>query len=274
MIQPVPAKFQPIQINGYPPDNIIDFEHWMAKNVMASEFPPDLVYLPICWTAFYVNANYGRTSIKLAELNRFIRALDKTKKYWTVVQYDDGIISTSVKDIDLKVFSMVNGTKDHPIPLLCYPHKTKLTKFTRPIFANFVGATTHRIRESMLTALPKNAEYYVSTKRHDMTMYSNVIANSTFTLCPRGYGPTSFRIMEAIHLKSIPVYISDYFVEPFGIDFDLYGVKIQESEIKNIDQILRSVDVAKKKTALLHHQHLYTYEGSKNEIIKTLNVGN
>ena len=33
--------------------------------------------------------------------------------------------------------------------------------------------------------------------------------DSLFSLCPRGYGPTSFRLYESIQLGSIPVYIAE-----------------------------------------------------------------
>ena len=36
-----------------------------------------------------------------------------------------------------------------------------------------------------------------------------LLQRSEFTLCPRGYGRTSFRLYEAIQQRSIPIYVHD-----------------------------------------------------------------
>jgi hypothetical protein len=41
------------------------------------------------------------------------------------------------------------------------------------------------------------------------------MADSVFALCPRGYGPTSFRLYEAMQMGCVPVYITDQAWLPF-----------------------------------------------------------
>ena len=41
------------------------------------------------------------------------------------------------------------------------------------------------------------------------------IKESYFSICPRGYGPTSFRLYESIQMGTVPIYISDKFFLPY-----------------------------------------------------------
>ena len=50
---------------------------------------------------------------------------------------------------------------------------------------------------------------------NNLEKFENLIKSSFFFLCPKGYGPASFRLYESIELGTVPVYISDDFVLPF-----------------------------------------------------------
>jgi hypothetical protein len=102
------------------------------------------------------------------------------------------------------------------------------------------------------------------------------MAESVFTICPRGYGLPSFRTFEAIHNYSIPVYVSDEFMIPYGKDFSEYGVIVRSDEIAILPEILSSFSQYTINQKMKRMEELYwwlcTYEGVKDRIIQTLNL--
>jgi FkbM family methyltransferase len=248
----VPSQFKPVHPFPYPGDNNQDFERWYMMN----HKPHDgRIYLPVMWTAYYCGKKVDKES-----LQRFLNGLDKSLKYYTIVQYDDGILN-HLAGIDIKVFSM-SGPGDYHLPLICEPHKEPPAQH-RDIFASFVGRRTHPIRNEILRL--NHPCWQVTDKVQPMSKYCNTISRSIFTLCPRGYGPTSFRIAEAMQYGSIPVYVSDVFIEPHGIDFNEYGVKIRPGE--DIKEILSFIDVQALQESIAHYYPRYfTYEANKKII--------
>lgn len=264
----VPKEFRPHIRVDYPPNNDLIFEEWFYEQRQAHYNCVDCrEYIPIFWTPYYVNHNYGNDKKALANLQGFLDSLDKSKKYFTIVQYDDGILN-DVSGLDLKVFGMGGGHYDYPLPLIGKPHPYSFTA-QRDIFCNFMGALTHQIRKDLLP-VAKKAGYFCSTSSLPISAYCLNLKRSVFTLCPRGYGLTSFRLAEAIQFGSIPVYISDKLMIPHNREFD-YGVLIEPKDIPNIDKILRGLskeEIEYKQSLLPTIYELFTYEGCKNQILK------
>ena len=46
--------------------------------------------------------------------------------------------------------------------------------------------------------------------------FQQIMSESYFSICPRGYGPTSFRLYESIAAGVVPVYISDSHFLPYA----------------------------------------------------------
>jgi len=267
MIQ-VPEQFRPHIRVDYPPNNHLIFEEWFFK-VFGNSEQLEREYLPIFWTSYYVNHNYGQDRRKIAELQSFIDSLDTSKKYFTIVQYDDGILNDMSK-IDCKVFGSGGGHWDYPLPLICQPHPYSFTT-QRDIFCNFMGALTHPVRKQLLPHI-KKAGYLVNTFSIPIQDYCMNLSRSVFTLAPRGYGVTSFRLMEAVQFGSIPVYISDKPMFPHREHFD-YGVFIEPEQVKNIDKILHDItpeEIAYKQKRLKEVWEMFTYEGCKNRILSAI----
>lgn len=217
MIQTVPDMFRPRIRVEYPPDNKQIFEEWFADNVRPEDIPGDRVYLPVNWCGFQVNNDYGKGR-KMADLQAFIDGLDRTKKYFTITQYDDGPL-VDFKDLDIKVFGSGGGRIDCPIPLVCQPHTypfKNINHLDRKYLACFIGSITHPMRQHMIDAIPlgQRHRYYISTEKHTIEQFCEVMNDSVFALCPRGYGKTSFRICEALQYLTVPIYISDDFIVP------------------------------------------------------------
>lgn len=266
----IPPYLKPMQFGRYPPDNAVTFERWFMENWMPKD-ERGRTYLPIQWTALYCNNGYGNAAI-LHSIQKYLDTLDTTKKYYTIIQYDDGILN-NISKLDICVIAPNGPHIDFSIPLLCTPHKFNFpaTK-KRDIFCNFVGSLTHPIRAQIVDQLSGKEGYYISTEQHNLRDYCNIIARSKYTLCPRGYGQNSFRIQEAIDFGSIPVYISDEFVFPYNMPTFPFGVIMEKFddihggleyiEDKKIDDLIIAAHQVNKQ--------LYTYAGCKREILKYL----
>ena len=280
-IVPVPATFcldagHPFP---YPPDNHQIFEEWFLKNFGESDVR-DRIYLPIFWTGYYVRANYGKDSSKINVLQYYLDHLDRSLKYYTIVQYDDGILN-HVEHLDIKVYSMSGTPVDYSLPLLCQPHAYQFD-CTRDIFMSFVGRNNHRFRDIILKKFAKDSDCYVTEKYHSLEDYCKILARSVFALCPRGYGPTSFRIAEALQYGAIPVAISDILILPHlplhNLPPACHVITFSGKELDNLRRNLEnpppSLTVAKLLAKIpSYYDTYYSYEGNKTIILKTLEHG-
>lgn len=271
----VPEKFQPRHPFRYPEDNFIEFERWYYEN--RDMGPEDRQYLPIFWTAYYCRHKFGQHKPAMVDLQKFLNGLDRSKKYYTIVQYDNGILS-NLGDLDIMVFSMSGGRTDYPLPLIAQEHNCYVMPLynNRDLFASFVGAFTHDVRKDLIKGHKPDKQWLISTQKHTLFAFCDVLRRSTFTLCPRGFGPTSFRIQEALQYGSIPVYISDEFVIPHNIPFDEYGVLIEAKDAHRVHEILSAIpekEIRQRQQAIPGiYQKYFTYEGNKKiiqeEVIK------
>ena len=100
-----------------------------------------------------------------------------------------------------------------------------------------------------------------------------MLTQSIFSLCPRGFGPTSFRLYESIQLGAIPIYVSDKFHLPYKnfIDWEKLCLLI---DINEIDKIQLKVDslLESKKYIEMQNYGKYCQENYFNNefIIKNI----
>lgn len=267
----VPREFQPRQKREYPTGNKIPFEEWFFDFYPRNN-TEKRIYLPIFWTTYYCNNGWGKKPDPIKRLQLFLNSLPKDK-YFTIVQYDDGILN-DLSVLDIKVFAMSGNRIDYPLPLICWPYDRKLPT-EKKYFCNFVGSNTHPVR-AMILRNPKLLidGWFISDSRHGKNEYMDIMAMSTFTLCPRGYGKTSFRIQEALECGSIPVYISDKFIIPHNIDFYHYGITLTPDKIDDLPNILKSIpgnEIAEKQKNIdFVVENYYSYEANKRLILRNL----
>lgn len=268
MIQ-VPPQFQPRQKKEYPQGNRHPFEEWFFDNY---EGGASREYLPIFWTSYYCQNGYGKEPNSIKELQKFLDRLPQ-KKWFAIVQYDDGILNDLSK-LDIKVFAMSGERIDYPLPLICWP-SDRIRQRNRRFKVSFVGRPTHWIREELLENRRLIRDGWIITankfRKHE---YMDIMCESVFTLCPRGYGRTSFRIQEAIECGSIPVYIGDRFIIPHGVNFDTYGVTVTPDRINNLPEIIAEIsdEEIKQKQGMLKEvfEKYYSYEGVKKLMLENL----
>jgi len=127
---------------------------------------------------------------------------------------------------------------------------------------------THKCRIDMHKSLKSNNKFvfYDSVGYEE---YKKILNQSIFTLAPRGYGYTSFRIYEAILAESIPVYIWDNKkILPFEdiLNWEEFSIVINANEIQNLPNLLEKCDISKMQMRLKEVKQFFSFEGTFNYI--------
>ncbi len=255
----------------YPEDNIYPFEEWYYENFLPQDIR-ERIYLPIFWTGYYVRANYGKDKSQIDHLQGYLNVLDRTRKYYTIVQYDDGILN-DLTGLDIRVYSMSGKPMDYPLPLICQPHNFNFGKLDREFKFSFVGRLTHPVRQEIVNAFEHTFGFYVTSRHHSLEEYCRILARSVCVLCPRGYGPTSFRICEALQFGAIPIYISDEPIYPHNASFP--GATLSCGHVGAIEQLIEQIRELKMAEAMERYiadcyQNSYTYTANKRLILQDL----
>ena len=296
IIEDVPSIFQPSYKSNYPDYSSglnmeeIFYEFFIKeKDTIITEY----IYLPIFWTSYYVLNNYGEN---INPLLQYLNKLNKNKKYFTIVQYASGIyIDEPINN--LTVFSAGGGglnkkgesvreelffnlkrhifhgeISNYSIPLICYPLFPNLN-INKHVYCSFMGRyDTHKCRIIMKNELQKynNFKFYDSL---GFNQYKEILNKSIFTLAPRGYGYTSFRIYEAILAGSIPIYIwENKKIIPFKeeLNWNEFSVIIEEKDIMNLPNILKKCNIEKMQKKIQEVRDIFTFEGTYNYIKQKL----
>jgi hypothetical protein len=70
--------------------------------------------------------------------------------------------------------------------------------------------------------------------------YADIMASSAFALCPRGRGPGSIRLFEALKMGRCPVIIADEWIYPQRVDWPACSISVAEADIPRLGEILES----------------------------------
>ncbi|NBQ46431.1 MAG: TIGR01459 family HAD-type hydrolase, partial [Proteobacteria bacterium] len=198
------------------------FYEYIAKAYLEKRIGPAIYehYIPVFWTEIQISKRYDDTLANkvrtpdndfLWKLWGLLSTMSKQRNYFTVVQHDDGITMSS-KPANLITFAM-GGVGNIPLPLTYNdtPEFNTYKNKDKTVFCSFVGSLTHPCREHMVRLLENKPGVFIVTnewtndiKEENQLLYLNVMSRSRFTLAPRGYGKTSFRLYEALRLGSIP----------------------------------------------------------------------
>lgn len=267
----VDDKFRPHINVDYPPGNDLIFEEWFYQNYRPEENNSGRFYVPIFWTSYHVNHGYGKDRRAIRDLQREVNSFNRGNQFFSIIQYDSGPLVNLPNN--WKLFAMSGPRIDYPLPLITKPHRFEFNE-PRNIFCNFVGRLTHGYRRQLVHVLKDHHGYLVKTDVQPIEEYCKILQKSVFTLCPRGFGQSSFRIAEALQYGSIPVYISDEFVIPHNLEFNEYGVKIHVNDMPRIPEILASIsqDDIKRKQDIIPkiYNEMFSYESVKRLILDNL----
>lgn len=72
--------------------------------------------------------------------------------------------------------------------------------------------------------------------------YAQTIRRSRFVICPRGSGPASFRLFEALAAGRVPVILSDEWVAPEGPDWNACSLRVPEADAATLPDLLEVAD--------------------------------
>ena len=284
------STFRPARLDStYPPYHTGDhLEEYFVKHFQ-SESSSDRILIPVHWTAVFnhrVTEGLGpgtpNDQIR-KQLFKEIECLDKTKSYFTVSTHDDapqGDFPKNTIHFSAGGNSICNNLVAIPLIGSGLPNIDDTQKM---IFCSFVGSTTNPIRNYSLSLLHNKEGYLINAFHWNATvsneqqnLFYNVMSQSRFSLCPRGYGATSYRLYEAIQMGSIPVYVSDKHLTPWDdvLNWKEFCVVIDQNTIPNIDTILKSMSetqVRKMQTKLKEiYSEFFTIAGTYRQILRRI----
>ncbi len=256
------------------------FKRWNEESVKT-----DREYIDIFWTNNFCNSMFA--GLQYPNIQEEIdNNLNPNGKYFTVSQFDDGPFEKFPEDT--LIFSAGGNREGEnivPIPLICSSiPKDLIPNKEKTIFASFVGSrNTHPIRMDMCNHLSEKDGYEISAGNWSTTVpidnfkrFIDITCASKFGLAPRGYGKSSFRLYEILQLGTVPVYISDIHYLPWmdELDWNDFCVPINEDEIDQIDDILKSISDVEYNKLLENGKKIYSkyfsLEGMFQNIIKRI----
>lgn len=250
------------------------FSNWWKEN----KTDIDREYIDVFWTNIYCNAANGAAAI---DIQSYLNSIDTNKKYFTICQHDDGPMEKL--PADTLIFSAGgNRTQGNiiPIPLICSRVTDKFINESKTILCSFVGSMTHPIRNNLLQKWGSDEDFIFAFQQHwaasvpkkNLTLFKTLTCKSKFTLCPRGYGKSSFRLYETMQLGSVPVYISDSHYLPWSdeLDWSEFCVLIKPDQINDLKEILSSysdkqIEKMVKTAHKLYNEH-FSMEGMCKQI--------
>jgi hypothetical protein len=265
------VPYPPYHVGKYLEEYFIDF-YFKNKNQFDST---GYKFIPVSWTNLYNNHSH-----LIGDLQKDLNDLDYSGKYFTVSQHDDAP-KQKLPPNTIKFSAGGNQPNCVPIPLICssIPNVKEVEK---DIFCSFVGSATHSVRMEMLHHLVNKPEYVlkpkhwspsIEDKRKDL--FLDITSRSKFSLCPRGYGTTSFRLYEAMQLRSVPVYIYDkepYI--PFSDEINWNGicVLVKSDNMSNLNGILKNISEEQYSKMLINIKDVYySYFTLESVCVKILN---
>jgi hypothetical protein len=287
-IAEVPEKFLPKMPVEYPPHQgskpMIE-ERAYSFFTTEKNLESNYIYIPIQWTSWHINpgGEYGQNTQPLIDYCKQLVENHPDEKFFTVVQYDGG---TLVPIDNCTIFAssgdfsspLGKNSLYEPIPLLCDPHDG-VPNEVREYKVGYAGRDTHPIRVKMKQLLENIPQYtFACNIDYNQTqVFRNVLYNSVFALSPRGFGPASFRMYEAIQMQCIPIYISDVFWLPFTneIEWDKMCLLIKEDEIETIpEKVDALLESGEYQNMIDYGQDVYekylTWDGCLNTIAKMI----
>jgi len=236
-------------------------EYFLNKYIEEKKMWDDIgrTLIPIYWTTCYLQG---------INVQPYIDALPRDRKYFTVSQHDDAIKEKLPEDTIC--FCAGGNSGGVPIPLICSPipgikHMDDPTD--RDFICTFIGSLTHPVRQKMYDILKWEGMYYFDIKpwtfninNTEQDKFIDITRRSLYTLCPRGYGAQSFRFYEALQLGSVPIYIHDdnkWLPFEDKINYSSFSIIIHEKNINMLTNIIENIDKNEYYSMYIKGQEIY-----------------
>ncbi|NCF71294.1 MAG: hypothetical protein GWP59_06300 [Chlamydiales bacterium] len=227
-------------------------------------------YIPVFWTDMQVGAR--GTELKTS----FLKNLDPNKQYFTIVQHRRGIYTENIPKNVMIIGA--GGPSDLCLPLL-KDQPEEIVKKPKSYLCSFFGNfNTDEIRPQMKKHLKKLCREGSVVIREKDPAWKDYMQRSTFSLCPRGVGPTSFRTYEAISYNSIPIYIwNEEVLLPYQDEINWerdIAVLVHADEMHKLPQILESMSKQeikhRQKMIEKYYKKYFTYHGACKYVCQKL----
>jgi len=132
-----------------------------------------------------------------------------------------------------------------------YDYEKKAGRRTPDLLASFLGRNCHPVREKLFALKLSDDKILVEDtstfnafnrqaegKLEKQQRYVEICERSKFILCPRGVGPNSIRLFEALKLGIAPVIISDAWIRCEGPNWEEFAIFMAEKDVGQIEAIL------------------------------------
>lgn len=263
-----PAKFE-----TYPKDNYMcygvedDFFYFINNNpqiITNNHKEADFHYLPVFWTNYFLNNDYGRFNFKKLEKEVQNKIIDDAKTF-TICQYGDGTVIDIRKTKKFLASRKTNNGYD--IPLLAKEHNIKNLTTSEKIYkASFTGnLNTHSIRKEMAKNLENIDDIFIqdsSQKGYSGSNFLNIMHKSLISLCPRGYGGGSFRMYESMALSVVPFIISDIDNRPFKKFINWNEISFYKNNANDLKNFIYTLNT--KELISMGEKAKYVFENELN----------
>jgi hypothetical protein len=266
------SKFYDIKNNG-------SFARYFIESVGKSDLPKNFELIKVDFSDLK-NSLLSGISNELAKYKEYVQSIDSKTRCVFVIDHYEGVKSLELIPANSIVFcSNENCEKltelSRNITVINIPllnNVSKMVEFvpleTRDHLCSFVGTKNNEIRRNIYST----DNVFSIDARLKQYKYQEIIANSVFTLAPRGINVSSYRICEALRLGSVPVYISDKFILPEM--FEKYGLSVKIEDYDNLTGILENIPSDKIQEMIdygrVFYDSMFTFEGLKGWILKTL----
>jgi hypothetical protein len=128
----------------------------------------------------------------------------------------------------------------------CFDLDNAIKSFTECKYLfSFMGSmyTCPHVRGQVLNLMHPRSYLKDTSKHGPVDLFSDVLINSKFILCPRGIAPATIRVFEAMRAGRVPVIISDEWQEnTIDGDWKEFSVRVSEKDIESIPNLLERLE--------------------------------
>jgi len=192
--------------------------HWISTfetlydesdSCLSDHFGPFVpIFIP--WVDIWVNSGFRYPPSLVRALSSVLRP---NVPYITVSQNDDGLTGKNeilMSSIPNVLVLSAGGYGHVPIPLFKQEESIKNNKLPnkRSFDVSYVGTLAHApqsLREKMDSGLAKLS--YLKYTYYKGADWRQIMADSRFSLAPRGYGRTSYHLVEILQSGLIPIHV-------------------------------------------------------------------
>jgi hypothetical protein len=240
----------------------------------------DVEYLPVPWFDLSQSKKYNSEAIhkyvdsfKQLHLNNAFTVCLCLKSSGIDDYVLDVLDSIGVKCIftpDVSV-TTTHYKNIHFEPLPHYAIKQVKPAQIKDILYSFVGTPkSHPIRKKLFAIDHPKDTVLIALEKYGHTVpkgiYEDILARSRFSLCPRGINVGSVRFWESLCAGAIPILISDEQILPYGFDWSSCIIRVKESDIQNIPDIVLNIPLQTEESMRLACYKAYQEFSGQNFI--------